>query len=50
MGKKSLVNCICTEAGANLFDLTAANVVGKYPGKAGLNMMMHMVFKVRYLL
>lgn len=46
VGKKSLVNCICTEAGANLFDLSAANIVGKYPGKAGLNMMMHMVFKV----
>ena len=47
VGKKTLVNCICTESGANLFDLTASNIVGKYPGKAGLNMMLHMVFKVR---
>ena len=46
VGKKTLVNCICTETGANLFDLTASNIVGKYPGKAGLNMMLHMVFKV----
>eukprot|EP00111_Clytia_hemisphaerica_P004244 TCONS_00012119-protein len=45
-GKKMLVHAICTETGANLFDLTAANVVGKYPGKAGLAMMLHMVFKV----
>lgn len=48
VGKKALVNCICTESGANLFDLTASNIVGKYPGKAGLNMMLHMVFKVSY--
>jgi len=29
-----------------MFDLTAANIAGKYPGKAGLQMMLHMVFKV----
>lgn len=46
VGKKTLVSCICTETGANFFDLTASNIVGKYPGKSGLNMMMHMVFKV----
>lgn len=45
-GKKMLVHAICSETGANLFDLTATNIVGKYPGKAGLNMMLHMVFKV----
>ena len=45
-GKKMLVDAICTETGANLFDLTAANIVGKYPGKSGLQMMLHMVFKV----
>lgn len=45
-GKKSLVHAICTETGANLFNLTPANVAGKYPGKAGLNMLLHMVFKV----
>ena len=42
-----LVDAVCTETGSNLFDLTAANIAGKYPGKAGLQMMMHMVFKVR---
>ena len=46
VGKKMLVHCICTETGANLFDLTAANIAGRYPGKAGLAMMIHMVFKV----
>ncbi|XP_044182545.1 dynein regulatory complex protein 11-like [Acropora millepora] len=46
VGKKMLVHCICTETGANMFDLTAANLAGKYPGKAGLQMMLHMVFKV----
>lgn len=49
VGKKMLIHCICSETGANLFDLTAANIAGKYPGKAGLNMMMHMVFKVGHL-
>ena len=46
VGKKMLVHAMCTETGANLFDLTPANVAGHYPGKAGLNMMLHMVFKV----
>ena len=46
-GKKMIVDAICTETGANLFDLTAANIAGKYPGKAGLQMMLHLVFKVR---
>lgn len=46
VGKKMLIHCICTETGANMFDLTAANIAGKYPGKAGLAMMLHMVFKV----
>ena len=48
VGKKMLVHCICTETGANMFDLTAANIAGKYPGKAGLAMMLHMVFKVSH--
>ena len=45
-GKKMLVHSICTETGANMFDLTAGNILGKYPGKAGLSMLLHMVFKV----
>uniref|UniRef100_A0A286ZVD9 IQ motif containing with AAA domain 1 n=1 Tax=Sus scrofa TaxID=9823 RepID=A0A286ZVD9_PIG len=46
VGKKMLVHAICTETGANLFDLSAANIAGKYPGKSGLQMMLHLVFKV----
>ncbi|XP_072833386.2 dynein regulatory complex protein 11 isoform X3 [Pogona vitticeps] len=46
VGKKMLVHALCTETGANLFNLSAANIAGKYPGKAGLQMMLHMVFKV----
>ncbi|XP_074049439.1 IQ and AAA domain-containing protein 1-like isoform X2 [Macrotis lagotis] len=49
-GKKMLVNAVCTETGANLFDLSPENLEGKYPGKAGLQMMMHIVFKVARLL
>lgn len=29
-----------------MFDLTAANIAGKYPGKDGLKMLIHLVFKV----
>ncbi|XP_046500223.1 dynein regulatory complex protein 11 isoform X1 [Equus quagga] len=50
VGKKMLVHAICTETGANLFDLSAANIAGKYPGKNGLQMMLHMVFKVAHQL
>ncbi|NXF50938.1 DRC11 protein, partial [Oceanites oceanicus] len=46
VGKKMLVHAICTETGANLFNLSASNVAGKYPGKNGLQMMLHMVLKV----
>lgn len=49
-GKKTLVNAICTEVGAVLFDLTPANIVGKYPGKTGLIMLMHLISKVSRLL
>lgn len=46
VGKKMLVHAICHETGANLFDLSPLNTAGKYPGKSGLAMMLHMVFKV----
>ncbi|NXI99295.1 DRC11 protein, partial [Psophia crepitans] len=46
VGKKMLVHAICTETGANLFNLSASNIAGKYPGKNGLRMMLHMVLKV----
>ncbi|KAG7297756.1 hypothetical protein JYU34_018480, partial [Plutella xylostella] len=49
-GKKMLVHAICSEVGAVLFDLTPANIVGKYPGKTGLIMLIHLVTKVSRLL
>ncbi|KAM9849670.1 dynein regulatory complex protein 11-like [Aulostomus maculatus] len=50
VGKKMLVHSICQETGASLFDLSPLNTAGKYPGKSGLAMMLHMVFKVARLL
>uniref|UniRef100_A0A8C8ZDA1 IQ and AAA domain-containing protein 1-like n=1 Tax=Prolemur simus TaxID=1328070 RepID=A0A8C8ZDA1_PROSS len=50
MGKKMLVQAVCTETGANLFDLSPGNLLGKYPGKTGAQMIVHMVFKVARLL
>ncbi len=49
VGKKILVHAVCTETGANMFDLTPATIAAttKYAGKAGLAMLLHMVFKVR---
>ncbi|XP_011278936.2 IQ and AAA domain-containing protein 1-like isoform X1 [Felis catus] len=49
-GKKMLVKAVCTETGANLFDLSPDNLQGKYPGKTGAQMIVHMVFKVAQLL
>ncbi|KAJ6642794.1 Dynein regulatory complex protein 11 [Pseudolycoriella hygida] len=49
-GKKMLVCAMCHEVGGILFDLTPANIVGKYPGKSGLVMLMHLVIKVSRLL
>uniref|UniRef100_A0A8D0GKE3 IQ motif containing with AAA domain 1 n=1 Tax=Sphenodon punctatus TaxID=8508 RepID=A0A8D0GKE3_SPHPU len=46
VGKKMLIHALCTETGANLFNLSASNIAGKYPGKSGLQMMLHMVLKV----
>ncbi|XP_013865764.1 IQ and AAA domain-containing protein 1 [Austrofundulus limnaeus] len=50
VGKKMLVHAICQETGSTLFDLSPLNTAGKYPGKDGLAMMLHMVFKVARLL
>ncbi|XP_023568510.1 IQ and AAA domain-containing protein 1-like [Octodon degus] len=49
-GKKMLVHAVCTETGANLFDLSPRNLQGKYLGKTGAEMLVHMVFKVAQLL
>ncbi|XP_050019070.1 dynein regulatory complex protein 11 isoform X1 [Alexandromys fortis] len=46
VGKKMLVHAICTETGATLLNLSSSNIAGKYPGKTGLQMMLHLVFKV----
>lgn len=50
VGKKMLVHAICSETGANLFNLSAENIAGKYPGKNGLQMMIHVVLKVLTML
>ncbi|VDK33316.1 unnamed protein product [Taenia asiatica] len=49
-GKKTLVHAICTETGANLFDLTAENIMGKYTGKEATRLLVNMVFKAARLL
>lgn len=47
-GKSHLVQAVAYEAGATLMDLTATNIVGRYPGRAGLNMLTHLVMKVTH--
>ncbi|CAG9811661.1 unnamed protein product [Chironomus riparius] len=49
-GKRSLVQAIATEVGAVMFDLSPVNLVGKYPGKTGLIMLIHLIQKVSRLL
>ncbi|XP_007536695.1 IQ and AAA domain-containing protein 1-like [Erinaceus europaeus] len=49
MGKKMLVQAVCTETKAILFDLSPSNLQDKYPGKAGAQMLVHLVFKVARL-
>ncbi|XP_036425688.1 dynein regulatory complex protein 11 [Colossoma macropomum] len=46
VGKKMLLHSLCTETGANLFNLSPANLAGKYPGRNGLQYLLHMVLKV----
>ncbi|XP_015490417.1 dynein regulatory complex protein 11 isoform X4 [Parus major] len=46
VGKKMLVHAICTETGANLFNLSPSNIAGKCPGRDDVIMMLHMVLKV----
>lgn len=49
-GKKMLIHAICTELGATLFDITPGNIAGKYPGKSGLIMLLHLISKVKIIL
>ncbi|KFM70795.1 IQ and AAA domain-containing protein 1, partial [Stegodyphus mimosarum] len=46
VGKKSLVYAIANEIGAVMMNLSAENIQGKYPGKEGLQMLLHLVSKV----
>ncbi|XP_034145759.1 dynein regulatory complex protein 11 isoform X1 [Esox lucius] len=46
VGKRMLVHTLCTETGANLFNLSPGNLTGKYPGRSCLQYLLHMVFKV----
>ena len=41
-----VAHIIANETGATMFNLSAANIAGKYPGKDGLKMLIHMVSKV----
>lgn len=49
-GKRLLVDAVVAESGAVLFDLSPENTAGKYPGKKGLNMLIHLVSKVTKVL
>lgn len=49
-GKRSLAYAVATETGSVMFDLSPANLAGKYPGKTGLIMLLHLVQKVSRLL
>ncbi|XP_066521555.1 dynein regulatory complex protein 11 isoform X2 [Hoplias malabaricus] len=46
VGKKMLLHALCTETGANLFNLSPSNLTGKYPSRSGLQYLLHMVLKV----
>uniref|UniRef100_A0A4W5KE42 ATPase AAA-type core domain-containing protein n=1 Tax=Hucho hucho TaxID=62062 RepID=A0A4W5KE42_9TELE len=46
VGKRMLVHALCTETGANLFNLSPRNLSGKYPGRSCLQYLLHKVFKV----
>lgn len=45
-GKTVALHAICKDTGALLMDLTATNIVGRYPGRTGLAMLLHIVLKV----
>ncbi|XP_022907446.2 IQ and AAA domain-containing protein 1-like isoform X1 [Onthophagus taurus] len=49
-GKHLLANAIFTETKAVLFDLTPANLVGKYDGPVGQKMLLHLINKMSRLL
>ena len=48
VGKTFLVHAICNQLGATLFDLSCTSLMGRYPAKAGMGMLIHLITKVNY--
>jgi len=48
-GKRSLVHAMANEMKANIFDVSAQNLIGKYPGSE-LKMLIHLLIKVGNLM
>ncbi|XP_071454144.1 dynein regulatory complex protein 11-like [Hetaerina americana] len=49
-GKHLILNAICTELDAFLFDITNENIAEKYPDKESLKMLVHLVTKMSRIL
>ncbi|XP_046446993.1 dynein regulatory complex protein 11-like isoform X2 [Daphnia pulex] len=49
-GKSFLMHAICNHIGATLFDISNSSLMGRYPGKAGMTMLIHLITKVSRLL
>eukprot|EP00743_Colponemidia_sp_Colp-15_P001010 GILK01001116.1.p1 GENE.GILK01001116.1~~GILK01001116.1.p1 ORF type:complete len:850 (-),score=212.62 GILK01001116.1:85-2634(-) len=45
-GKTLLARAVATETGAHFFDLSPSNIEGKYGGKNGATMLIHMIFRI----
>jgi ATP-dependent 26S proteasome regulatory subunit len=45
-GKSFLMHAICNHIGATLFDISNSSLMGRYPGKAGMTMLIHLITKV----
>ncbi|XP_046402516.1 dynein regulatory complex protein 11-like [Ischnura elegans] len=50
VGKHTILNAICTELDAFLFDITNENIAESYPDKAALKMLVHLVTKMSRIL
>ena len=50
VGKSMLVSAACSHVGATLFDMSHSSLLGRYPGKAGMLMLIHLITKVLKLL
>lgn len=50
VGKTFLIHAICHHTNAILFDISSSALMGRYPGKAGLTMLIHLITKVSRLL